>query len=117
MRELREQVQPRVKPQDVAKQAAVARETVTSLETGSKPGSRVLVQSLLNIYGANEAQRAEAFRLWEYARRETTVIEHAEDLPPEYLAFRADESDAISEKTMDHISIPGPLQIGAYAAA
>lgn len=114
---LRERQVPRMIPERAAELAMCRRETITRVENGTALPSPVLLGSLLRIYEATDDERAEAVRLREYAAQDTRMIEHAADLPAHYLAFRRDESDAVEERTMDHVAIPGLLQTAGYAAA
>jgi hypothetical protein len=116
MQALRLRQDPLMIPERAAELALCRRETVTRLENGTKLPSLVLLGSLLSVYGASAEERAEALRLRKYAAQEPAVLEHAGDLPPKYLAFRKDESDAVTERTIDHVTVPGMLQTAGYAA-
>lgn len=117
MQGLRERQVPRMIPERAAELAMCRRETITRIENGTALPSPVLLGSLLRIYEATEDERAEAVRLRDYAAHDTRVIEYAADLSARYLAFRRDESDAVVERTIDHVVVPGLLQTAGYAAA
>jgi hypothetical protein len=117
MQELRLRQVPAMIPERAAELALCRRETVTRLENGTMLPSPVLLGSLLGVYQATADERAEALRLRKYAAQEPTAVEHAADLPAKYLAFRMDESDAVTERTIDHVTIPGLLQTAGYAGA
>lgn len=117
MQVLRERQVPRMIPERAAELAMCRRETITRVENGTALPSPVLLGALLRIYEATDDERAEAVRLREYAAHDTRVIEYAADLSARYLAFRRDESDAVIERTIDHVVVPGLLQTAGYAAA
>ncbi|WP_240542984.1 helix-turn-helix domain-containing protein [Solihabitans fulvus] len=117
MKALRQRRQPTLIPERVAELARCARPTVTRMEAGTVLPRIHLFSSLLGVYGVTEEERAEALRLWEHASSDTTTIEHADHFTPKYQAFRRDEADAVRERTMDPVAIPGLLQTAAYASA
>nr|CTQ92288.1 Putative DNA-binding protein [Kibdelosporangium sp. MJ126-NF4] len=116
MKAVRQQASPELKPEQVADLAQTTRQTVTRMEAGAALPRIHLFAAILNVIGATDEQRAQATRLWEIADADTTTIEHG-DLPLKYRAFRMDESEAIRERTLNTVVVPGMLQIPAYAAA
>ncbi|HEX3785925.1 MAG TPA: helix-turn-helix transcriptional regulator [Pseudonocardiaceae bacterium] len=117
MKALRQRRAPKLIPEQVATLARTTRPTVNRMESGDTLPSVHLLGTILGVYAATEDEREEAIRLWEYANADTTVVEHAADLSPKYLAFRWDESEAVSERTMEPVAIHGLLQTAGYASA
>ncbi len=106
-----------MKIEQVAIEARCSRQTVSRLFTGDNLPRFHLFTSLLAVLGVNGADRDRALELWEIADADTVTIEHANDLPPTYMRFRMDEREAVRERTLDTVIIPGLLQTAAYAEA
>lgn len=104
-------------PEQVATRARCSRQTVARLEAGDHLPRIHLFITLLGVIGATADERERALQLWEVADAATAAIEHAEDLPPKYRRFRLDESEAIRERTLDTVIIPGLLQTADYILA
>jgi hypothetical protein len=117
MKALRLRRVPGMIPEKVSVLARTSRPTVNRMESGDTLPSVHLLGTILGVYSATEDEREEAIRLWEYANADTTVVEHAADLSPKYLAFRWDESEAVTERTMESVAIHGLLQTAGYASA
>ncbi|WP_189221574.1 helix-turn-helix domain-containing protein [Saccharothrix coeruleofusca] len=117
MKTLRERVQPRLTPEQAAKQVKSNRTTLHRMESGITQPNYHLVVALLSLYGATDEERRKAERLWDAARKPIARIEHAADLPTKYVAFCREEGLAKRERIIAYIAIPGLLQIGAYASA
>jgi hypothetical protein len=117
MQALRKATEPVLRPEDIAPQIRIAATTITRMEGGLTLPGFTLLQALVGIYGASDAERAEATRLWEHAKQGSTSVENAVDLPTKYRAFRHDESDAVMERALDVAAIHGLLQTAGYAVA
>jgi DNA-binding XRE family transcriptional regulator len=117
MQALRERVTPRLTPEAAAKSVETSRATISRLEGGKQLPNVHLVYAVLGLYGATEEERDEAMVRWRAAKASTITIEHAADLAPKYAAFRRDESEAITEWTLDYATLPGLVQTSEYIAA
>jgi transcriptional regulator with XRE-family HTH domain len=106
-----------LKPEDVAELARCSRQTVTRLESGENLPRFHLFTTLLAVIGATPDEQAAALQLWDIADVDTANIEFVEDLPAKYRRFRLDESEAVLERTLDTVIIPGLLQAPDYVAA
>jgi hypothetical protein len=104
-------------PDEIAKQVRCSKPSVYRLMSGDSLPRLHLLLSILAAIGASEEERAKAIQLWDIADADKTVIEFADDLPDRYTRFRMDEADAIRERTLDLVIIPGMLQTREYAAA
>lgn len=116
MQALRKDAVPVLRPEDIAPQFRIAATTITRMEGGLTLPGFTLLQALLGLYGVSDQQRAEATRLWEHAKQGSTSVENAADLPTKYRAFRHDESDAVVERALSVVAVPGLLQTAKYAA-
>lgn len=103
--------------EQVAKEARCSRQTVSRLFSGDNLPRFYLFTTLLGVIGATGEERERALELWEIADATSVTIEHASDLPPTYMRFRLDEGEAVLERTLDTVIIPGMLQTPAYAKA
>ncbi|WP_158880961.1 helix-turn-helix domain-containing protein [Amycolatopsis anabasis] len=117
MQALRKQAPEKLRPEDVAPKVRVVTTTITRMEGGYSLPNFTLMQALLGIYGVSDEERADAEQLWEHAKQGATTVENAADLPPKYRAFRRDEADAITARTLAPVAVPGPLQTAGYAEA
>lgn len=117
MQQLRERCEPRLTPDLLSRQIHTAKTTITRMEGGYTVPGFLLTSTLLGIYGATEEERTRAEQLRQTAKSDTTRIEHVADMPTKYQAFRHDEADAIRERTLDTVVIPGMLQIASYTSA
>ncbi|MFD9894109.1 DUF5753 domain-containing protein [Amycolatopsis sp. NPDC059027] len=115
MQALRKDTVPVLRPEDIAPQFRIAATTITRMEGGLTLPGFTLLQALLGLYGVTDKQRAEATRLWEHAKQGSTSVENVTDLPTKYRAFRHDESDAVLERALDVVAVPGLLQTARYA--
>lgn len=102
---------------EIAKQVRCSKPSVYRLMSGDSLPRLHLLLSILAAIGASEEERAKAIQLWDIADADKTVIEFAEDLPDRYTRFRMDEADAVRERTLDMVIMPGLLQTMEYAAA
>lgn len=102
---------------EVATLAETSRTTISRMEGGLQLPNKHLFAAILGALRVNETERREAFALWRRAGVRTASVEHAADLPPKYLAFRRDESEAVSELTINYVALPGLLQTAAYHQA
>ena len=105
------------KPEEIATLAVCSKQTVYRLESGDALPSLHRFTTVLGLIGATEDERRRALHLWEIADGDTAVIEHAGDLPANYRRFRMDECEAVRERTLDTVIVPGMLQTADYAAA
>lgn len=103
--------------EQVAERASCSAQTVYRLEAGEALPSRTRVAAILAVLQATNDEREAAFQLWEVADVDGSVIEHAEDLPVKYRRFRMDENEAVSERTLDMVVVPGLLQTTDYSKA
>ncbi|MFC0114719.1 Scr1 family TA system antitoxin-like transcriptional regulator [Kibdelosporangium aridum] len=118
MERLRRKIEPTAPtPEDVAKIVETARTTITRMELGQQLPQLHLFYAILGVYRATKDEREEATKLWRAAKQDTTVIEHAADLRPKYVAFRRDESEAVRERSINYVVLPGLLQTAGYASA
>ena len=117
MKSLRERVEPRMTPEQVAPLVKSDRTTITRMEGGLTLPNFHFISALLGLYGATSDERIKAEQLWDSAKQAGTRIEHSADQPSKYVAFRREESDAVEERTIQPIAVPGLLQTGAYASA
>ncbi len=103
--------------EEVAERASCSAHTVYRLESGEALPSRTRVAAILAVIGATDGERQKAFELREVADLGTKPIQHFEELPVKYRRFRLDETEAVIERTLDMILIPGLLQTEDYAHA
>jgi transcriptional regulator with XRE-family HTH domain len=106
-----------LKAEEIAKQVRCSKQSVYRLQSGDALPRLHLLLSILGVIGANEEEWEKAVQLWEIADSDTTVIEFAEDLPVRYMRFRMDEAEAVRERTLDMVIMPGMLQTMEYASA
>lgn len=104
------------KPEEIATLAVCSKQTVYRLESGDALPSLHRFTTVLGLIGATEEERRRALHLWEIADGDTAVIEHAGDMPANYRRFRMDECEAVRERTLDTVIVPGMLQTADYAA-
>jgi uncharacterized protein DUF5753/helix-turn-helix protein len=102
---------------EVAKQVRCSRQSVYRLQSGDALPRLHLLGAILGVIGATEEERAKAIQLWDVADSDTTVIEFANELPVRYMRFRMDEAEAVRERTLDMVIVPGMLQIPEYSVA
>lgn len=105
------------KPEEIATLAVCSKQTVYRLESGDALPSLHRFTTVLSLIGATEEERRRALHLWEIADGDTAVIEHAGDMSANYRRFRMDECEAVRERTLDTVIVPGMLQTADYAAA
>lgn len=106
-----------LKAEEIAKQVRCSKQSVYRLQSGDALPRLHLLLSMLGVIGATAEEREKAIELWEIADSDTTIIEFAEDLPVRYMRFRMDETEAVHERTLDMVIVPGMLQTADYAAA
>ncbi|HEY3608711.1 MAG TPA: helix-turn-helix transcriptional regulator [Pseudonocardiaceae bacterium] len=104
------------KPDEIAALAVCSKQTVYRLESGDALPSLHRFTTVLEVIGATEDERRRALQLWEIADSDPAIIAHAGDLPVRYRRFRMDECEAIRERTLDTVIVPGMLQTADYAA-
>jgi transcriptional regulator with XRE-family HTH domain len=104
------------KPDEIAALAVCSKQTVYRLESGDALPSLHRFTTVLEVIGATEDERRRALQLWEIADSDPAIIAHAGDLPVRYRRFRMDECEAVRERTLDTVIVPGMLQTADYAA-
>jgi transcriptional regulator with XRE-family HTH domain len=104
------------KPDEIAALAVCSKQTVYRLESGDALPSLHRFTTVLEVIGATDDERRRALQLWEIADSDPAIIAHAGDLPVRYRRFRMDECEAIRERTLDTVIVPGMLQTADYAA-
>ncbi|WP_018684621.1 helix-turn-helix domain-containing protein [Actinokineospora enzanensis] len=104
-------------PKEISARSRCAQQTVTRLLSGVSLPRIHLFMMILDVLGVSDAERERALELWEVADADMSAIEHATSLPDTYRRFRMDEREAVRERTLDTVIIPGLLQTPAYAAA
>jgi transcriptional regulator with XRE-family HTH domain len=102
---------------EVAKRVRCSKQSVYRLQSGDALPRHHLLLSILGVIGASEAEREKAIELWEIADADDKVIKFAEYLPDPYMRFRMDEAEALSERSLDMVIMPGLLQTTGYASA
>lgn len=106
-----------LKVDDLAERARCARQTASRLFSGANLPRYHLFTTLLAELGVTGEARDRALELWEIADADTVTIEYADVLSPAYMRFRMDESEAVRERTLDPVILPGILQTAAYSRA
>ncbi|MEO6090326.1 MAG: helix-turn-helix transcriptional regulator [Umezawaea sp.] len=102
---------------DAARHLGCAPSTYSRYESGqTSPGADDL-ETLLNLYGADEDVRAEAADRWAAVQRGTARMVGSSAVPPKFRSFLRAEADADNAKTLAPIAVPGLLQTEAYAHA
>jgi len=104
------------KPDEIAALAVCSKQTVYRLESGDALPSLHRFTTVLEVIGATDEERRRALQLWEIADSDPAIIAHAGDLPVRYRRFRMDECEAVRERTLDTVIMPGMLQTADYAA-
>jgi transcriptional regulator with XRE-family HTH domain len=103
--------------EDVEEQTAVNEGTLYRLETArSRPQPRTL-KTLLNLYEASEAVRADLMDLAKNADAQGWLRAYQAELPEEYAAYISFEHEARSVRNYESLYIPGLLQTEDYAWA
>jgi transcriptional regulator with XRE-family HTH domain len=106
-----------LKPDDVAEKAVCSPQTVSRLLSGNALPSRQRFVTILAVIGATDREREHALQLYQVADVDTVAIQHAGELTAKYFRFRLDEAEAVTERTLDTVIVPGLLQTPEYAAA
>jgi transcriptional regulator with XRE-family HTH domain len=106
-----------LKVEQLAKRSRCSRQTASRLFSGDNLPRYHLFTTLLAELSVTGEDRDRALELWEIADSDTVTIQPAGDLPPTYLRFRMDESEARLERSLDTVIIPGLLQTAAYSTA
>lgn len=102
---------------EVAEKLAVARPSVSRYESGSSRPSRLAMQVLTEYFNLSPEVAAEGIELWEDAGERLTRIRLPGAATKEYRALVRAEGEATSVRTLQPITVPGLLQIAAYAEA
>jgi transcriptional regulator with XRE-family HTH domain len=101
----------------IIKEVRTSRSTWSRMIAGEARPRWALFFAILAVLKVSEEERERAMSLWEVADDEAAPIEHAASLPKSYLRFRRDETEAVAERSVDVVLIPGMLQTPEYAAA
>ncbi|ALG13246.1 helix-turn-helix domain-containing protein [Kibdelosporangium phytohabitans] len=104
-------------PDDVAREVRCSKQSVYRLMSGDSLPRLPLLLAIIGAIGATDDERAKTLDLWDIADADKTVVQFADELPDRYMRFRLDEADAVRERTLDRVIMPGLLQTIAYAAA
>ena len=102
---------------DASDMLRVSESTVSRYETGHVRPSWAALQALLAFYGATDKQREEAANLWDDAGERAVRIKTPAGSSKEFRAFLRAESEAATERVLQHHVIPGLLQTADYARA
>ncbi len=86
-------------------------------ETGQIRPSWAALQALLQLYRADDEQRAEAAQLWEDAGEPGARVVTPAGSSKAFRAYLRGEAEADTERMVTSIAIPGLLQTQAYARA
>jgi transcriptional regulator with XRE-family HTH domain len=106
-----------LRAEEIAKQVRCSKQSVYRLQSGDALPRLHLLGAILGVIGATDDEREKAVQLWEIADSDTATIEFAQDLPVRYMRFRMDEAEAVRERTLDMVIMPGMLQTVEYATA
>ncbi|GAA3891511.1 hypothetical protein GCM10022243_65510 [Saccharothrix violaceirubra] len=106
-----------MKVEDVIRETKVSRQTIFRMLSGDGLARWPSVSVVLDVVGASPEERTKALQLWEVADVDPSGVEHARDLPAGYLRFRLDELEAVRERSLDPVFVPGLLQTAGYAEA
>jgi len=106
-----------LKLDELAERARCSRQTASRLFTGDNLPRYHLFTSVLTVLGVEGDDRDRALEMWEIADAQQVRVEHADRLPSPYRRFRMDEAEAVRERTLDTVVVPGLLQTAAYAEA
>lgn len=102
---------------DVGNRIALHRTSLSKIESGSaRPQPRTLA-ALLNLYGVDEAKRAELQALAKPSSERAWFHAYVEALPESYGAYLSFESDAAVLHAYESLFVPGLLQTTEYARA
>ncbi|MGW4115038.1 helix-turn-helix domain-containing protein [Actinosynnema sp. NPDC004786] len=106
-----------LKAEEIIKEVRTSRSTWSRMIAGEARPRWALFFAILSVLKVSDEERERAMMLWEVADDEAVPIEHAASLPKSYLRFRRDETEAVVERTIDAVLIPGLLQTSDYASA
>lgn len=106
-----------LKAEEIIKEVRTSRSTWSRMIAGEARPRWALFFAILSVLKVSDEERERAMMLWEVADDEAVPIEHAASLPKSYLRFRRDETEAVTERSVDAVLIPGMLQTAEYAAA
>ncbi|MCC8247455.1 DUF5753 domain-containing protein [Saccharothrix luteola] len=106
-----------IKADKVIKEVRTSRSTWNRMIAGEARPRWATFIAILAVMEVGEEDRKRAVALWEVADDEAAPIEHAASLAKSYLRFRRDETEAVTERSVDTVLIPGMLQTPEYALA
>lgn len=106
-----------VKVDTIIKEVRCSRSTINRMLAGEARPRWATFVAVLGVFRLSDEDRSRAVDLWEVADVEAMPIEHAALLSDKYLRFRRDESEAVAERAIDMLLIPGMFQTPAYAEA
>src|SRR6266536_4177234 len=104
-----------LKPADLAKQLRTSEQTIKRLIKGDNLVNFHLFQAVLGALELSAEEKAAALELYEVADADISTIEHADSMQPKYRRFRLDESEAVRERSINTVVVPGLLQTAGYA--
>ncbi|GAA3891722.1 helix-turn-helix transcriptional regulator [Saccharothrix violaceirubra] len=105
------------KAEHVIKEIRIGRTTWNRMLNGEARPRWSGFIAILSVLNLTEEERRRAIDLWEVADYEAMPIEHVDVLPRPYVRFRRDETEAVSERSIDLLLIPGIFQTADYASA
>jgi transcriptional regulator with XRE-family HTH domain len=101
----------------VAERTGKDRSTLYRLETAQQRPQRSTLIQLLDLYGAEEARRADLLALLKEAKQRGWLRSYSSELPEAYSDYMAFEDEARSISNYESLCVPGLLQTEAYARA
>jgi transcriptional regulator with XRE-family HTH domain len=106
-----------VSREDVSEQTGINAATLYRIETArARPQMRTL-NTLLNLYHADQEQREGLIILFREAGKQGWLRPYHSDLPEEYTAYINFEAEAAGVRNYESLFIPGLLQTEDYARA
>ncbi|MCX4846862.1 helix-turn-helix transcriptional regulator [Streptomyces sp. NBC_00893] len=103
--------------EDVAKATGINEATLYRVEKArARPQKRTLI-ALLDLYAANEAQRADLLAVQNGSNDQGWLRPYHSELPEEYTAYIGFESEARTIRNYESLFIPGLAQTESYARA
>jgi transcriptional regulator with XRE-family HTH domain len=103
--------------ENVEEQTGVNEGTLYRLETARARPQRRTLMALLDLYGADEALRADLLAIARGADDQGWLRPYHADLAEEYTAYISFEAEARSVRNYESLYIPGLLQTEDYARA
>jgi transcriptional regulator with XRE-family HTH domain len=101
----------------VAERTGKDRSTLYRLETAQQRPQRSTLIQLLDLYGVDEARKAELLTLLKEAKQRGWLHSYSTEIPEVYSDYIAFEDEARSISNYESLSIPGLLQTETYVRA